>query len=185
MPRPQLRRRGIRSRQYNHGRADSHTAVKVLNVLVSQTNATGGNEAADGRWLIGAVDPIFGVAEIHRTGAEWICFAAGHEARQVRLALDHLLGREPVRPFLHAADVLGARPGEALAADTNAVANGLAVADCQVKVGVRRIDDDGSGRLDCGVVDHGAMKPRRYLFGRPSLRLIFWRQSSNLNARIL
>ena len=160
MPRAQLRRRGIRSRQYNHGRADSHTAVKVLNVLVGQTNAARGHEAADGRWLIGAVDPVFGVAEIHRARPERIGFTAGHEARQVRLARNHLLGREPVRPFFHAADVLGARPGEALAADADAVANCLVVADRQVKVGVRRIDDDGSGRLDCGVIDHGPIKLR-------------------------
>jgi hypothetical protein len=115
IPRPQLRRRRIRSRQYNHA------AVKVLNILVGQTNAAGGHEAADGRWLIGTVDPILRVAEIHRTRAERIGFAAGHEARQVRLARDHLFGREPVRPFLHAADALGARPSEALAADADAV----------------------------------------------------------------
>jgi hypothetical protein len=34
------------------------------------------------------------------------------------------------------------------------------MADRQVKVSVRRIDDDGSGRLDCGVIDDGAIKPR-------------------------
>ena len=139
----------------------SHAPVKIFDILIGQTNAAGGHEAADGRWLIGAVDPIFRVAEIHRTRAEWIGFTAGHEARQVRLTFDHLLGWKPVRPFFHAADMLGARPGEALAADTNAVANCLAVADCHVKVGVRRIDDDSSGRLDCGVIDDGATELRR------------------------
>jgi len=34
------------------------------------------------------------------------------------------------------------------------------VADRQVEVGVGRIDDDGSGRLDCGVIDHGAIESR-------------------------
>src|SRR5262249_4974383 len=127
MPRPQLRRCGIRSRQYNHGRANSDTAVKILDVLVGETNATRGHEAPDGRWLIGAVDTIDGIAKIHRTRTERIGFTTGHEARQIRLALDHLLGREPVRPIFHAADVLGARPGEALAADADAVANCLAL----------------------------------------------------------
>ena len=46
--RPQLRRRRIRSWQYNHGRADSNAAVEVLDVLVGQTNAAGGHKAADG-----------------------------------------------------------------------------------------------------------------------------------------
>ena len=161
MPRPQLRRCGIRSRQYNHGRANSDTAVKILDVLVGETNAARGHEAPDGRWLIGAVNPIFCAAQIHRTRAERIGFTAGHEARQVRLALDHLLGREPVRPFLHPTDVLSARPGEALAADTDAVAHCLTVTDRQIEVGVRRINNDGSRRLDCGVIDDRAMKPRR------------------------
>src|SRR6516165_3023276 len=128
MPRPQLRRCGIRSRQYNHGRADGDTAVKILDVLVGETNATRGHETPDGRRLISAVDPILGVAEIHCARAERIGFTTRHEARQVRLALDHLRRRQPVRPFFHAADVFGARPGEALAADTNAVANCPALA---------------------------------------------------------
>jgi len=106
------------------------------------------------------MDPILCVAEIHRACAERIGFTTGHEARQVRLALNHLWRRKPIRPFFHAADVLGARPGEALSADTNPIAKRLAVPDRQVKVGVRRIDDDCSGRLDCGVIDYGAMKPR-------------------------
>src|SRR4249919_607566 len=58
----QLRCCGICSRQYDDARADSDAAVKVLNVLVGQTNATGGHEGADGRWLIGAVDTVFRVA---------------------------------------------------------------------------------------------------------------------------
>ena len=81
MPRPQLRRRCVRSRQYNHGRANSDTAVKVLDILVRQTNAARGHEAAYGRRLIGAVNPIFCVAQIHRTRAERIGFTTGHEAR--------------------------------------------------------------------------------------------------------
>ena len=70
MPLPQLRRRCVRSRQYNHGRANSDTAVKILDILVGETNATRGHEAPDGRWLIGAVNPIFCAAQIHRTRAE-------------------------------------------------------------------------------------------------------------------
>src|SRR6516165_7037261 len=81
---PQLRCRGICSRQYDDARADRHTAVKVFDVLVGQTNAAGGHEGADGRWLIGAMDAIFRVAEIHRSRADGIGFTAGHEARKVK-----------------------------------------------------------------------------------------------------
>jgi len=112
--------------------------------------------------------------------AERIGFTADHETRQVRLTLDHLLGRQPVRPFFHAADAPSARPGGALAADADAVANCLAMADCQVKVGVRRIDNDGSGRLSCRVIDDGTTESRLWLFGRRSLRLIFGRRAVTL-----
>jgi len=84
--------------------------------------------------------------------AEWIGFTTGHEPWQARLALNHFRWRQPVRPFFRAANALGARPSEALTADADAVAS-LAVADGQVKLGVRRIDDDGSRRLDCRVID--------------------------------
>src|SRR6266568_4097054 len=43
----------------------SHAPVKIFDILIGQTNAAGGHETADGRWLVGAVDPIFRVAEIH------------------------------------------------------------------------------------------------------------------------
>ena len=39
-------------------------------------------------------------------------------------------------------------PGEAFAADADAVAHRLAVTEHEIEVGVRRIDDDGAGRLD-------------------------------------
>jgi len=84
--------------------------------------------------------------------AEWIGFTTGHEPWQARLALNHFRWRQPVRPLFRAANALGARPSEALTADADAVANCLAVADGQVK-SVRRIDDDGSRRLDCRVID--------------------------------
>jgi len=75
--------------------------------------------------------------------------------------LNHLLWRKPIRPLFHAADVFCARPGEALTPDTNAVANCVAMAYRQVKVGVRCINDDGAGRLDGGVINHVATKLRR------------------------
>src|SRR5262249_18205404 len=107
------------------------------------------------------MDSVLRVAEIHRARPKRISFAASHKARQVWLAPDHLLWRQPLPPSFHTADSLGARPGEAIPGDTDAIANCFAVADRQVKIGVRRINDDESGRLDRRIVDERATKPRR------------------------
>lgn len=53
---------------------------------------------------------------------------AGHEVRQMGLALQYLRRRTPVRPLRLAADLDLAGPGEALAANTDAVAQGAAIA---------------------------------------------------------
>src|SRR4029077_14240676 len=165
MPRPQLRRRRIRSGQHNDTGAHHDPPVKVLDVLIGQTNAAGGHEAADSGRLIGAVDAVFGIAQIHGARAERIGLAPGHEARHVRLARDHLLWRQPVRPFFHAADALGARPGEAFAADTYAVTDRLSVTERQVEVSVRRVDEDGAGWLNGRVIHDRPAELGRYLFG--------------------
>src|SRR3974390_916192 len=132
---------------YHHAGANLNTAEKVLDVLVQQPDATRGNGLPDRRGLVGAVDAIERVAEIESARAEWIARATCHDARQIGLALDHLRRREPVRPFLHARDALRARPGEAFAADADAVAQRLAVPEHEIKVGVRRIDDERARRL--------------------------------------
>ena len=67
-------------------------------------------------WLVPWI-PILRVAEIHRACAERIGLTTGHKARQVGLALNHLLRRKPIRPFFHMADALGACPGKALTAE--------------------------------------------------------------------
>src|SRR5262249_16279168 len=59
----------------------------------------------------------------------------------------------PIRPLGFALDRLHAGPGEAFAADADAVAHRLAAAHHQVEVGVRRVDDDGTGCLAGPVVD--------------------------------
>ena len=112
----------------------------------------------DTRWPMvdGALVPwmrYIGVAEIHGARAERIARAAGHEARQIRLARDHLRRRMPVRPFLLAGDGLRAGPGEAFAADADAVADRAAVAEHVIEIGVGRIDHDRARRL-AGVVGH-------------------------------
>ena len=82
------------------------------------------------------------------------------DARQIRLARDHLLRRIPIRPLGLARDLLDARPGEAFAADADAVADRLAVAEHVIEDGVRGIDDDGAGRFVAGVADDLPLQAR-------------------------
>ena len=99
------------------------------------------------------MDAVHRAAQIKRARAERIGRAASDEARQIGLAVDHLRRRSPVRPLGLALDAFGARPGEAFAADADAVAQRLAVAEHVIEERVRRIDDDGAGRLAGAVVD--------------------------------
>ena len=95
--------------------------------------------------------------------------AAGHHARQVRLARDHFRRRIPIRPFGLARDLFHARPGKALAADADAVADRLAVAEHVIEKRVRCIDDDGAGHLVARIGDDLALQPRielRVFIGR-------------------
>src|SRR4029078_6959135 len=94
---------------------------QVRDVLVEHADAARGDELADRRGLVGAVNAIDGRAEIHRPRAERIAGATGHEARQIGLTLDHLRRRMPIRPLGLAGDLLHAVPGKAVAADPNAV----------------------------------------------------------------
>src|SRR4029078_8234940 len=83
-----------------------NAAIEILDVLAEQTDATRRHERADRRRLIAAVDAIARAAEIGRARTQRIAGAPGHHARQIRLTLDHLRRREPVRPFLHPRDAL-------------------------------------------------------------------------------
>src|SRR5690606_4725067 len=157
-------------------RTDLHTAVEVFDVLVQQPDTARRNGLADGRRLVGAVDAVERLAEIERARAERVAGAAGHHARQVRLALDHLGRREPIRPFLHPRDAFVAGPGEAFAADADAVAERLAVAKHQIEVGIGGVDDHRAGRLFGVVVDELTLEVGRQFLRRALLRLIFRRQ---------
>src|SRR5712671_7800676 len=77
--------------------------------------------------------------------------AAGHMARQVRPAMQHLRGRRPVRPFPLGADLADAAPGEAVATHADGIAQRLAVAEHEIEPALRRADDDGAGFLTAGV----------------------------------
>ena len=169
--------------QHDDAGADLHAAVEILDVLVEHADAAGRNIMADGRGLVGAVDAVERVAEIHGARAERIARPARHLPRQIRLALDHFRRREPIRPFLHLGNALGAGPGEALAADAHAVADRLAAAEHQIEVGVRGIDNNGAGRLLGGKVDQLPLQVRRQFLGLALLGLILRRQRGGTGRR--
>jgi hypothetical protein len=102
------------ARQHHHARANLDAGVQVRDVLVGEPDAARGDEGPDSGRLIGAVNAINGVAKIKRARAERVTIAAGHEARKVRLALDHLLRWIPIGPFRLPGHFLRAGPGEAL-----------------------------------------------------------------------
>ena len=101
------------------------------------------------RWSrrIGAVNAILCSGDVHRARAERIAWAAGGHARQIRLARKYLSRRVPIRPLRLALDRPHAGPGEAFAADADAVADRFAAAEHVVEIRVRCIDDDGAGRF--------------------------------------
>jgi len=77
-----------------------------MSSLISRMQPDDTNDPMVEGWF-GAVNPVQRLAEIECAGAERIAFAAGHEARQIGLALDHFRRRIPIRPFRHLADAFG------------------------------------------------------------------------------
>src|ERR1035437_285966 len=133
-PRPPLSLQSVR-RKHHDPRTDRRALVKVDHVLVDHADATGGNARADGPRFDSAVNAVervlVALPEVHGAGTERIARAAGHaEAAlqfahlppQLGLALNHLLGRIPVRPLLLVVNGRPAPPAEALAPPTDAIA---------------------------------------------------------------
>src|SRR6476660_3225442 len=133
--------------------ADRNALIEVGNVGVDQPEAAGRNRGAERVGPVGAVNAIYGGAEIHRPRPERVAGTAGHEARQIGLARDHLGRRRPVRPLGLAGDVHQPLPLEAFAADADAIAQRAAVALDQIEMALGGLDDDGSRRL-IGAVEH-------------------------------
>src|SRR5207253_8025476 len=94
-----------------------------------------------------AVDAVERVAvaleQVQRTCAERVLDAAGHAVGvrpRIRIARQHLRRRRPRRPCLLGLDGRLAGPGEAFAANADAVAERLAAGLDQIEVAVGRID---------------------------------------------
>src|SRR5665811_2260581 len=146
--------------------ADRRAVVEVNHVVVDHANAPGGNVLADGPWLVRTVDPVEGVfvslPQVQGAGTEWIVSAAGqshtalqffHSWSELGPALEDILGRIPVRPFLLVVDLRHAGPAKPFAADAHSVAQGSTARLHEVKEVLRRIDNDSTPRLSCGVLD--------------------------------
>ena len=118
---------------HDHRRADRNAIVEIDHVLVGQPEASGRHRLADGLGLVRAVDPVERRSEIERACAERIVGPARHVARQAGLPPPHLLGRRPVRPFALGGHPRGAGPCHPIAADADAVAQRLAVAEHEIE----------------------------------------------------
>src|ERR1035437_1105332 len=141
-------------------RADRRVMVEIDDILVDHSDAAGRNTLADGPRFDGAVDAVkrvlVALPEVHGAGTERIARAAGHaEAAlqfahlppQLGLALNHLLGRIPVRPLLLVVDCRRARPAEALAPYADAIAERQPATLDKIKEVILRIDNDRAGLL--------------------------------------
>src|ERR1700736_1158764 len=109
------------------------------------------------------MDAIHGRAEIQSTGAERIARAAGHEAGQIRLSLDHLRRWRPVRPFRLARNLQQTLPLEAVSSDPDAVTQCAAVSLYDVEMALRSLDDNGAGCLGGAIKHHLALELRLQL----------------------
>src|SRR6202022_760861 len=134
-------------------RADIDAAVQIDHVLIAHPDAAGRDVGADGPGLVGTVDAIERRSQIHRAGAERILRAAFHVPRQIGAPRQHFRRRRPRRPFLLRRYLLDPRPGEAGAADADAVAQRLAVTLNQEQKLVWRVDHDRAGAFPAVIID--------------------------------
>src|SRR5690606_21612537 len=108
--------------QHDDFGADRHALEQILDLVIDEAEAARRHGVADRFRRIGAVNAIDGVAKVKGARSHRIAGAASHETWQIGLALNHLGGRRPVRPFLLARDFQKARPFETFTADADAVA---------------------------------------------------------------
>src|SRR3954468_4748330 len=91
-------------------------------------------------------------------------------ARQIGAAPQHLRWRCPGRPFLLGADAVHTPPAEAVAADADAVAQRLTAREHQIEPPLRRVYDDGAGRIVAGVAHGGTRDRARAAAGGAEIR---------------
>ena len=102
---------------------------------------------ADSLRRVGAMDAVNGVSQMHRASAQRITRAPCHKAGQIRLARNHFRRRVPIRPLSLAGDLQQASPGEAVAADPDAVTQRARLTLDQVQVTFAGFDNNGASRV--------------------------------------
>ena len=102
--------------------------TKIYDIIINKAEAPRRNSLANSLRCIGAVNSIDRSTKVHRTRAHWIAGPASHKPGEIRLPLNHLVWRMPIRPLSLARYLEKALPSEALAANTYAIAQGAGFA---------------------------------------------------------
>src|SRR5690606_31384323 len=124
--------------------ADLHALIEVDDVLIGHAEAARRDSFADRLRFVRTVDAIQCRAEIDRPRAERVVRSALHIAWQIRLTLQHLLGRPPIRPFALLRNFVRAGPAESVAADADAVADRAGLALHVIEPALLGVYDDGA-----------------------------------------
>ena len=106
----------------NYPRTDRDTLVKIDDIVVNKAKAPRRNSLAYSFRCVGAVNPVDRSTEVHGTSAHRIAGPTSRKPRQIRLPLNHLGQRMPIRPLSLARYLQKPLPSEALAANAYAVA---------------------------------------------------------------
>src|SRR5260370_36754786 len=139
--------RGAALVSHDHRGADGDAAIEIGDVVIGHAEAAGGYRLADGLRLVGTVDAVERGNQVHGPRPERVVDAAGHVARQVGAARQHLRWRGPARPFFLGGDAVGAAPAKTIAADTDAIAKPLALGEHQGKPPLGGVGENGSTRM--------------------------------------
>ena len=115
-------------------RTDRDTLVKIDDIIINKAKAPRRNSLAYSLRCIGAVNPVDRSTEVHGTSTHWIAGPPSHKSGKIRLPLNHLGRRMPIRPLSLARYLKKALPSEAPAANAYAVAYGAGFALNQVQV---------------------------------------------------
>ena len=89
----------IAARQYDDPGPNGNSLVEIGYVSVCQPDAAAGNMLSNGGWIVGSMDSIDRLAQVHRARTQRVADAAGHKARQIGLAHNHFGRGSPIRPF--------------------------------------------------------------------------------------
>jgi len=102
--------------------ADGNAVIQVHDILIDQAKAAGRHRVADSLRLVGSMDSVDRIAEIHGPSSQGVAGTSRHKARQVRLPLDHLRRRNPIGPFGLSRNLQQPSPLKSIPSHTNTIA---------------------------------------------------------------